>query len=941
MVIAGRCSTYARLLTSCTDYSSLRQAHARLIVSGTQQDNFTNTHHLINSYSSFHKLNYARSVFDSVPTPDVVLWNCMIRAYSRCDHFREALQTYHCMSENGIEPDKYTFTFVLKACTGILDVDEGVLIHKKIVDKFLDGDVFIGTGLIDMYCKAGCLSSAHDVFDKISHKDAAAWNVMISGLAQNADPVDALRCFGAMKVDGTEPNSVSFLNLFPALCKLLDVESCRCIHAYVMRRNFRCVVYNGLIDVYLKCGHVESARKIFRRMLGRDVVSWGTMMAGCVYNGCYAEVLEMFDEMQKHNITMNEVSTVNALLAAAELRDLSIGKEIHNCAVQLAIDTDVLVATPIMTMYAKCGELERARHLFEALERKDVVAWSAFISSSAQSGYPDEALLFFKDMVGQNLKPNRATLVSVFPACAELSYVRLGKSLHCYAVRNHIDCDISISTAVVSMYARCECFTSALIVFNSMPLKDIVTWNALIMGYTQSGEPQHAIKIFKKLKLSGTLPDSGTMTSLIAAGALLNGIAQINCIYGHTLKGGFQSDPHVKNALIDMYVKSGCLISAEVLFHEIDFEKDQVSWNILIAGYLLNGHPRKAISAFHQMRFLKFQPNVVTLVTIIPAAAKSTALREGMAFHAYTVQMGFYLKTMIGNSLIDMYAKCGQLGCADKVFNEMESKDTVSWNAILAAYAMHGHGKYALEIFSSMKESGAWVDSVSLLNVLSACRHAGMVNTGRRIFCSMKEDYQLKPGLEHYSCMVDLLSRAGLFRETLEIIESMPMEPDAALWGALLGASKLHCNVETGELAVDNLAKLEPGNAAHYVVLSSIYAESGRWGDARILRSEMMGTGLKKSPGRSCEEAVLLAPLVQLNQRVQLCILHDIKQQENVFAEPKMIVLIVGTRKRLEAVLAGLKETLAEFEEFDKDAPENLEAEKSLQGDVFQADEHL
>uniref|UniRef100_A0A7N0ZV36 Pentatricopeptide repeat-containing protein n=1 Tax=Kalanchoe fedtschenkoi TaxID=63787 RepID=A0A7N0ZV36_KALFE len=844
-------STYSRLLTSCTDVNSLRQIHARLIVSATQN---ADTHHLLNSYSSFHKLSYARSVFDSVADPGALLWNCMIRAYSRCDRYREALETYHCMLEKGVQPDKYTFTFVLKACTGVSDIDEGVSTHGQIVEKMLDGDVFIGTGLIDMYCKAGRFSSARDVFDKISHKDVAAWNAMIAGLAQTGNPVDSLKCFASMQSDGTNPNSVSFLNLFPALCKLLDIDSCKCIHAYVIRRDFRCAVYNGLIDVYLKCGCVESARRIFNGLLVKDDVSWGTMMAGCAQNGCYADVLEMFDQMLKRNLVMNQVCIVSALLAAAELRDLATGEEIHNCAMKLAIHTNLLVATPLLSMYAKCGELEKAKQLFEDLEGRDLVAWSAFISSFAQSGYPNEALLLFKDLVSENLKPNSVTLVSALPACGELSYTRLGKSLHCYAVKNHIDSDISISTALVSMYARCECFTSALTVFDSMVLKDIVTWNSLITGYTQSGEPQRAINVFSKLQLSGTPPDSGTMTSLIAAGALLNDIALINSIYGHTLKGGFQSDPRVKNALIDMYAKSGCLASAEVLFHDTDFEMDQVSWNILIAGYLQNGHARKAISAFHQMRFREFQPNMVTLLIIIPAAAKLTALREGMALHAYTVQMGFHSKTMIGNTLIDMYAKCGQLGIADKFFNEMESKDTVSWNAMLAAYAMHGHGKHAVEILFTMKESNVLVDSVSLLNALSACRHAGMVDEGRVIFNSMKKDYQLNPGLEHYSCMVDLLSRAGLFDETLEIIKSMPMEPDAALWGALLGASKLHCNVKIGELAADHLVKLEPSNAAHYVVLSSIYADSGRWADARTMRSEMMEMGLAKSPGRSWEE---------------------------------------------------------------------------------------
>ncbi|KAK9283421.1 hypothetical protein L1049_011663 [Liquidambar formosana] len=845
---------YLRLLSSCKHLNSLLQIHGHIIVSGHKQDDLTNTH-LINSYSLFHKCDFARSVFDSTPNRSVILWNSMIRAYTRSKLYKEALSMYQSMLEKGLEPDKYTFTFVLKACTGALDLQMGIWVHSEIAHKGLECDVFIGTGLIDMYCKVGNLICAREVFDKLPNKDVVAWNAMIAGLSQSPDPCEALGFFQGMQMSGVEPNSVSLLNLFPAVSKLLDIESCRSIHGYVFRRYFlRSAVSNGLIDMYSKCGYVNVARQVFEGMWGRDDVSWGTMMAGYAHNECFFEVLELFDWMRRENVKMNKVSAVSALLAAMERRDLEKGKEIHDCVIEQGIDSDIVVATPLMTMYAKCGEIEKAKQLFKGHQGRDLVSWSAVIAALVQSGYAEEGLSLFREMQYENLKPNRVTLMSVLPACAELSSLKLGKSLHCYSVKANIDSDISTGTALVSMYAKCGYFTPALIIFNSMPSKETVTWNALINGYAQIGDPYHAMEMFQKLQLSGLHPDSGTMVGVVPACALLDDLGQGTCIHGQIIKNGFESDSHVKNALIDMYAKCGSLSSAEFLFNKTEFAKDEVSWNVLIAGYMQNGHAKESISAFHQMKLENFRPNLVSIVSVLPAAAHLAALREGMAFHAYIVHMGFQSNKHVGNSLIDMYAKCGRLDYSKKFFNEMENKDTVSWNAMLAGLAVHGYGDHAIELFSLMQESHVQVDPVSFVSVLSACRHAGLIEEGRRIFYSMKETHHLEPNLEHYACMVDLLGRAGLFDETLGLIKTMPVEPDAAVWGALLGACRMHSNVKLGLVVLDHLVKLEPRNPAHYVVLSSIFAQSGRWGDAGKMRLKIKQTGLKKTPGCSWVE---------------------------------------------------------------------------------------
>ncbi|XP_043698653.1 pentatricopeptide repeat-containing protein At2g39620 isoform X2 [Telopea speciosissima] len=791
------CSNYTRLLRSCKDLKSLLQIHACLLVLGIKPDDSTNIQ-LVNLYSLFHKPDFARSVFDSASKHNNVLWNSMIRVYIKRNQNREALKLYHKMSKSGVEPDKYTFTFVLKACTRASDLEEG--------------------------------------------------------FSQSFNPQEALNFFRDMQLVGLEPNSVSLLNLFPAISQLSAILSCRSIHAFGVRRTFPTAVSNGLIDMYSKCGATIVARRVFDHLLDHDDVSWGTMMAGYVHNGYFLEALELFDYLKEENLKLNHVSAISALLAATEMRDLEKGREIHDYATREKIDSDVLVATPLITMYAKCGELEKAKELFEGITGRDVVAWSAMVASLVQNGYPHEALSLFREMQKGNCRPNRVTIVSILPACADLSDVKLGKSIHCYILKDNVDLDVSTGTALVAMYTKCEFFTLAHVVFDRMVHKDVVTWNALINGYAQVGDAHHAMEMFHQLLLAGHYPDSGTIVGVLPACVLLDALDQGAYVHLKIIKSGFESDMHVKNALIDMYAKCGNLSSAEFLFKETEFIKDEISWNTLISGYMQNGCAREALSAFHQMKLENLQPNLITVVSVLPAAANLAALREGMAIHACVIKAGFESSVLAGNSLIDMYAKCGRLDYTQDLFNWMGNKDTVSWNAMLAGYAIHGYGNYAVELFSQMVENAVDVDSVTFLSVLSACRHGGLIDEGRKIFNSMNSEYHYEPEPEHYACMVDLLGRVGLLDEAWGLIQKMPMAPDAGVWGALLGACRMHSNVPFGEVALDHLVRLEPQNPAHYVVLSNIYAQRGRWSDVGKMRDKMSNRGLMKIPGCSWVE---------------------------------------------------------------------------------------
>ncbi|KAG0487842.1 hypothetical protein HPP92_006653 [Vanilla planifolia] len=419
-------SNVSQIIRSCTSLRSLLQAHARSLTRGSQFNDSLCTL-LVNSYSSFGRSDLSLSVFNSSSQPSIRLWNTMLRAYTVTGEHAEAIRFYHSMLQQCVNPDKYTFTFAVKACAGALDFENGSLIHDEIKRRNRQEDVYIGTALVDMYSKLGMVETASQVFDSIPRWDIVTWNAMIAGFSLNNQPHRALDLLGKMFSVGLIPNLVTILNLFPAVCELCSALLCRSLHGFITRRFLLPAVANGLIDAYCKCGRSQAARQIFDQMEGsRDDISWATMISGYAYDGHFIEALKLFDDTKRQNLRLNQVSVLSALSAAAETGDLQKGVEIHTYMVEEDMDLDILLTTMLATMYAKCGDVEKAKLLFDGMLQKDIVAWSAMISGFAQSGQPKEALCIFGEMLSKSITPNSVTLVSILPACADLLDLILG-----------------------------------------------------------------------------------------------------------------------------------------------------------------------------------------------------------------------------------------------------------------------------------------------------------------------------------------------------------------------------------------------------------------------------------------------------------------------------------------------------------------------------------
>eukprot|EP01018_Ginkgo_biloba_P019323 Gb_30147 [translate_table: standard] len=538
-----------------------------------------------------------------------------------------------------------------------------------------------------------------------------------------------------------------------------------------------------------------------------------------------------------------DTSTYASLLQGClNNKALPEGKRVHAHMTERGFKPGIYLETTLVAMYAKCGSLVNARKVLDEMPKRNVVSWTTLIAAYARYGYDEEALTLFYQMQRTGIEPNEFTFASVLPACANLASLELGKEVHEEIIRSGFHSNVFVGSALVDMYVKCRSIKDAREVFDKMPDRNVVSWNAMITGYAQNGNVDAAFKLFQKMPAQ----------DMVSWNAMIAGYAQNG--YVNEALVFFQKMPDRDvvswNTMIAGYAQNGLVDEAMKLFQKMR-EPDVFSWNMMIAGYAQNGHIEKALDLFRRMRLTDVIPDSDSFTAVLPVSAHLAALEHGKAVHEDIIRNGFQSDVFVGSALIDMYAKCGRIDKARKIFNRMQRRNVVSWTAMIVGYAMHGCGKEALKLFEQMQHSGTNPDHVTFVGVLSACRHAGLVDDGWQYFNRMSRDYQITPAVQHYCCMVDLLGRAGRLDEAHDFINKMPIKPDAAVWGSLLGSCRIHNNIELGEFAAKQLFELDPNNAAHYVLLSNLYAAAGRWDDVEKVRKIMKGRQVERKPGCS------------------------------------------------------------------------------------------
>ncbi|PHT48156.1 hypothetical protein CQW23_12364 [Capsicum baccatum] len=604
--------------------------------------------------------------------------------------------------------------------------------------------------------------------------------------------------------------------------------------------------WTTLLSACSKLGDIDYACQVFDEMPQRNLAVWNAMITGCAESGCHWIALNLFQRMHFFGVGCDYYAFAS-VLSLCNMELLDFGKQVHSMVVKTGFLAKASVINALVTMYFNCKNDFDAFRVFEEAgdEVPDPVTYNAMIAGLVSMERVDEVLIMFKDMQKFSLRPTELTFMSIMSSC---SCIRIASQLHAQVARIGLENYTSITNATITMYASCGDLNAAFLVFERLKVKDSVSWNVMITSYAQNCLDREAISTYMQMQKEGLKPDEFTIGSILASSESL---VVVEIILGVVLKNALILKTEVSNALLSACCKHGEMKQAYQVFHDM-FPRNMISWNTLISGCHLNGLPMGCLQLFSEIVSEDLMPNPFTLSIILSVCASISALQQGKEIHTYILKSGLISEVSLGNALITLYAKCGLLHWSIKVFQTMKQKDIVSWNSIITAYAQHGKGKAAVRCFQMMQElNGVKPDNATFNAVLSACSHSGLIDKGIEVFTSMVHTYSNEPTADHFSCIVDLLGRAGYLDEAEKLVKDRHVNVDSNVWWTLFSSCAAYGNVRLGRIAAGFLLETEKNNPTVYVLLSNIYASAENWEDSANVRKLMNKCGVLKQPGRS------------------------------------------------------------------------------------------
>ncbi|GKV08991.1 hypothetical protein SLEP1_g20557 [Rubroshorea leprosula] len=508
----------------------------------------------------------------------------------------------------------------------------------------------------------------------------------------------------------------------------------------------------------------------------------------------------------------------------------------------------------LLCVYAKCGDQTDALKLFDEMPMRDTISWNTLLSGFLRNGDLEGCFSYFKRMQSSELYGlDQATLTTIFSACDREEFYYVNRMIHCLAVLNGYEREISVGNALITSYFKCGCLSAGRQVFDEMFERNVITWTAVISGLAQNHLYEDSLKLFVKMRLGSVAPNTLTYLSSLVACSGLQALQEGRQIHGLLWKLGIQSDLCIESALMDMYSKCGNVKDAWQIFDSAQ-ELDEVSMTVILLSFAQNGFKDEAIQFFVKMfkEGIQIDPNMVS--AILGVFGEDTSLGLGKQLHSLIIKRRFDFNPFVSNGLINMYSKCKDLEEAIKVFHRMSQRNPISWNTMIAAFARHGDGSNALQLYEEMVSEGVQATDVTFLSLLHACSHVGLIEKGMEFLRSMSEVHRIYPRTEHYACVVDMLGRASLLNEAKTFIEGLPMKPDVHIWQALLGACSLHGNSEMGKYAADQLHSAAPESPVPYVLMANIYSSTGEWKDRARTIKRMKEMSVVKEIGISWME---------------------------------------------------------------------------------------
>ncbi|XVE55029.1 hypothetical protein DITRI_Ditri03aG0128300 [Diplodiscus trichospermus] len=629
-------------------------------------------------------------------------------------------------------------------------------------------------------------------------------------------------------------------------------------HTHIIKSAFRPCLFllNNLLNMYCKAGEMNVAHRLFDKMSRPNLISYNALISGYTQMGAFEKAIEVFIDARKACLKLDKFTYAGALNVCAQTGNLKLGKIIHGLIVVSGLIAKAFLTNSLISMYCKCECVNQARFLFENAKELDEISWNSLIAGYVCMNKEEEMLKLLINMHRNGLNLNFYTMGSVLKACCtNIDIGRMcGEMLHGCIIKLGLDVDIVVGTALLDMYGKNGELNSAVKIFKIMPNRNIVMYNAMISGFTETESiskecATEACSLFCEIQRQGLKPSKFTFSSMLKTCNAVEDFVYGKQIHAQICKYNLQSDEFIASALIELYSLMGSTDDGLKCFSSTP-KKDIVLWTSMIAGHVQNGQFESALNLFYELLASGGRPDEFILSNMLSACADLATARLGGQLHGHVIKSGLGKFIIVQNSQICMYAKCGDIDSAELTFHETENPDVVSWSVMICGCAQHGYARHALNFFGLMREHGVAPSHITFTGVLSACSYGGLVEEGLHYFESMK-DYGVEPNVEHYCCVVDLFARAGRLAEAENFILTSGFQDNPVMWRALLSACRVYKNTATGKRAARKAIELEPQEAASYVLLYNICTDAGVEPLAASVRELIQQRGIKKEPGMS------------------------------------------------------------------------------------------
>ncbi|XP_054811365.1 pentatricopeptide repeat-containing protein At3g09040, mitochondrial [Prosopis cineraria] len=706
---------------------------------------------VVDLYAKCGNLGFAEKVFDQLDNKDLLAWNSLLVMYSRNGLLERVLQCIGSLRDYGQLPNEFTCAIALSVCAKLKNVEYGRFVHCWVIKGGFSSFSVCKGSLIDLYAKCNCMRDAQKVFDGALNLDIVSWTAIISGYIQDGLLEEAIKMFEKMLKSGLDPDQVICITI---------------------------------MNAFLSLGRVKDACELFKQMPTRNVVAWNVMISDHVRRGCNEVAISYFTEMRKDGIKSSRSTLGSVLSAIASLEALDYGLLVHAEAIKQGLDNNVYVGSSLINMYGKCFMLDAAKQVFDAIDEKNIVIWNAMLGGYAQNDYVDEVMDLFFCMMRCGMDLDEFTYTSILSSCSCPKYQEMGRQLHSVIVKKRFTTNLFVNNALIDMYAKAGVLKEARKLFELMPSRDNISWNAIIVGYVQQEDEAEAFNLFQRMISHGIVADEVSLTSMLSACGnvkALEGGKQVHCL---SFKLGLERRLCAGSALIDMYSKCGAIGDAQKVFSSMP-EWSVVSLNSLISGYVQK-NTKEAFNLLHKMLIMGLEPSEVTFASLIDACRPQN-ITLGLQIHCVILKRGLLCGSeFLGVSLLGMYMDSQRIADANILFSEfLNLKSTVLWTALISGHTQNDCSEEALTLFWKMRENYILPDQATFVSVLRACAILSSLQDGNKIhsliFHTGFDSDELTSG-----ALIDMYAKCGDVRSSEQVFKEVSSKNNVISWNSMI-----------------------------------------------------------------------------------------------------------------------------------------------------------